>query len=141
MQIKFKKIHQKAKLPKYALPGDAGMDLFSVEDLIINPGQIVAIKTGLEAEIAEGTAGLIWDKSGLAVKKGIKTMGGAIDAGYRGEIAVIVVNLSDKKHEVCCGDKIAQMIVQKIEKPTIIETDKLNQSSRGDRGFGSTGHK
>ncbi len=141
MILKIKKIHQNAKIPKYALPGDAGMDLFSVENLSIKPGSIEAIKTGITVDLPEGSVGLIWDKSGLALKSGIKVMGGVIDSGYRGEIAVIITNLSNKEHQIKVGDKIAQMLIQKVEQPKIVETDELSKTERNRGGFGSTGSK
>ncbi len=139
MLFKIKKIHPKAKTPKYALPGDAGMDLFSVEKIFIKPGEIIAIKTGITIELPKKTVGLIWDKSGLALKSGIKVMGGVIDESYRGEVGVIVANLSKKIHKVEMGDMIAQLLVQKIERPKIEEVDDLSDTKRSNKGFGSTG--
>jgi len=141
MIFKIKKIHSKAKTPKYALKEDAGLDLFSVEDVLIKPGEIVAVKTGITVELPRSTVGLIWDKSGLALKSGIKVMGGVIDESYRGEIGVIVTNLSDKNHGVKIGDKIAQLLVQKIERPEILEVKDLSDTERSEKGFGSTGNK
>ncbi len=141
MILKIKKIHPKAKIPKFALPGDAGMDLFAMENKIIKPNEIIAIKTGISIELPNNYVGLIWDKSGLAFKNGIKTMGGVIDSGYRGEIAVILTNLSLDTYEIKQGDKIAQMLVQKIEHPIITQVDELGDTERDKKGFGSTGRK
>ncbi len=140
MQIKFKKINSRAKLPKFALSGDAGMDLFSLEDKIIKNGQITEIHTGIEIELPPQTVGLIWDKGGVA-HMGLKTMGGVIDENYRGEIIIIVSNLSFGDYIVEKGDKVAQLLIQKIEYPKIIEVKKLSESNRGRGRLGSTGMK
>lgn len=139
MQIKIKKLHADAKLPTYAHPGDAGMDFFALENTTVKLGEHVAIKTGISIEIPEGYAGLFWDKSGLAIKQGIKLLGGVIDAGYRGEIQIGIVNLGKTEYAFETGHKVAQMLIQKIESPEIIQVQELSQSSRGVKGFGSTG--
>lgn len=141
MIIKIKKVHQNAKIPKYALPGDAGMDLFAIEDKTVKPNEIIAVKTGISIELPNNYVGLIWDKSGLALKSGIKTMGGVIDSGYRGEIAVILTNLSKDAYEIKRGEKIAQLLIQKIESAEILEVNELNNTERNEGGFGSTGSK
>ncbi len=139
MKIKIQKIDFSAKIPNYANENDAGLDLYSVEDAVLRPGERRAVKTGIKMEIPEGYAGLIWDKSGLALNDGIKIMAGVVDAGYRGEIKVVLINLSDKNFEIENGRKIAQMIIQKIERPKIEEAEFLKESQRGENGFGSTG--
>lgn len=139
MKIKIKKIEEGAKIPNYANFDDAGLDLYSIEDVVLKSGERRAIKTGIKIEIPDGCAGLIWDKSGLALNDGIKTMAGVIDSGYRGEVKIVLINLSDKNFEIKNGQKIAQMIIQKIERPEIEETEFLNESKRGENGFGSTG--
>lgn len=141
MIIKFKKIHPNAKIPAYALEGDAGMDLFSIENKIIKYGQVVEIHTGVEIELPKGTVGLVWDKCGLAAKHGIKTTGGVFDQGYRGEIVVNVTTVKKNNYKIEKGDKIAQLLVQKIEQPRIKVVKKLSSSTRGKRGFGSTGRR
>ena len=140
MILKIKKIHPKAKIPKYALPGDAGMDLFAVENQIIHPKEIADIKTGFEMELPSDTVGLIWDK-GSTAHKGLKTMGGVFDESYRGEVLVIVQNVSDAEYHIESGDKIAQLLIQKIEYVTIAETKELSSTIRGKGRFGSTGRK
>lgn len=139
MILKVKKIDAAAKLPTRATAGDAGLDLYSVEDVAIQPGDRLVVRTGIAMEIPSGYAGLVWDKSGLAAKRGLKTMGGVIDAGYRGEIQVVLVNLGSDVHAIAVGDKIAQLLIQKVELPDIEEVSGLSDSERGDGGFGSTG--
>lgn len=139
MKIEVKKLDKDAKLPQFAHPGDAGMDLFSNENLVINPNERKNVASGIAVKIPHGYVGLIWDKSGMAWNGGIKTMGGVIDSGYRGEIGVVLANLSDKKYEIKKGDKIAQMLIQKIETPEIMEVNELDNTSRGEGRFGSTG--
>lgn len=139
MTLKVKKLVLEAKLPMRATAGDAGLDLYSVEDIAIQPGERIVVRTGVAMEIPFGYAGLIWDKSGLAAKKGIKVMGGVIDAGYRGEIQVVLVNLGDEPHAIAVGDKIAQILVQKVELLGVEEVAELSDTERGDGGFGSTG--
>jgi len=139
MKIKFQKILDEAIIPHYAHQGDAGMDIFSAEDAVIKSGEIKSVKTGVKMEMPEGFVGLIWDKSGLALKNGIKTMAGVIDSGYRGEIGVVLANLSGQDYKIEKGQKIAQMLVQKAERAEIEEVKKLNETPRGAGGFGSTG--
>lgn len=139
MKLPIKKLDSKAKLPSYSHPGDAGMDLFSLENTLVKAGQRLAVKTGIAMEIPEGFVGLVWDKSGVAIKGGIKTLGGVIDSGYRGEILIGVLNTSDKDYVFEAGHKIAQMLIQKIENMEIVETDLLSDTQRGSGGFGSTG--
>ena len=139
MKLQIKKLTAKARLPEYAHSGDAGMDLFSVENITIKPGERIVCRTGIAMKIPDGYVGLIWDKSGIASKDGIKTMGGVIDSGYRGEIGVVLQNLSRENYEIKRGDKIAQMLIQKVESPQIEEIEELNDTERGEGGFGSTG--
>ena len=139
VQIKIKKLHPDAIIPKYSHVGDAGMDLFSVEkDFILKPNYRILVATGLSIELPKGYVSLIWDKSGVA-SKGIKTMGGVIEHTYRGEYKIILVNLSNKDYEIKKGQKIAQLLIQKIETAEVEEVDELSETTRGDGGFGSTG--
>lgn len=126
-------------MPNYATKGDAGLDIYSAEDAIIKPLQRQAVNTGIKMEIPIGYAGLIWDKSGLALKSGIKTMAGVVDSGYRGEIKVVLMNLGAEDFTVKKGSKIAQMLIQKIEEPTVEIVEELSDSERSGNGFGSTG--
>ncbi|MEK7062247.1 MAG: dUTP diphosphatase [Patescibacteria group bacterium] len=139
MKLKIQKIDFEAIIPDYANKDDAGLDLYSIEELVIQPNKRAAVRTGVKMEIPDGYVGLIWDKSGLAVKNGIKTMAGVIDAGYRGEIKVVLINFGDEDYIVKKNSKIAQMLIQKIEHPEIEVVEELNESQRGANGFGSTG--
>jgi dUTP pyrophosphatase len=128
------------KIPNYAHQGDAGIDLYSVEnDYVLRPNEHKKFATGIKIEIPEGYAGLIWDKSGLALKHCIKIMGGVIDSTYRGEIAVILINLGKKDYKVEKNAKIAQMLFQKVKKAEIEEVENLSDTRRGEGGFGSSG--
>lgn len=139
MRVKVKRIYPEAKLPQFAHLYDAGLDLFANEEAVLKPGEFLGVPTGLAFEIPEGYVGLIWDKSGLAINNGLKILGGVIDAGYRGEIRVGMINLSQKEYKIEKGHKIAQILIQKIEIPEIVESYDLSETARGDRGFGSTG--
>lgn len=138
MKIKVKKIHSGAKLPNYAHEGDAGMDIYSNESVKIRNGSISKVKTGVSIEIPDGYVGLVWDKSGIALS-GVHTLAGVVDSGYRGEVAIVLTNLSGDLYSVEKGQKIAQILVQKIESVNIEEVDKLDDTARGSGGFGSTG--
>jgi len=137
--IKIKKLCPEAIIPTYAHPGDAGMDLYVPCDVELKAGERKSIPLGIAIEIPDGYVSLLWDKSGLSHKHGIKTFGGVIDSGYRGEWAVGVMNLSDKDYIFEKGHKIAQLLVQKVEHPNIVEVSSLSESSRGEGAFGSTG--
>lgn len=139
MKIKIKKLSPDAVIPSYAHEGDAGMDVYSVEDVIIEPGKRACIGTGISIELPLGYVALVWDKSGVAVKSGIKTMAGVMDAGYRGEYKIVLINLSEQNFEIKKGQKIAQLLIQKVENPEIEEIQELSETSRGEGGFGSTG--
>ncbi len=139
MKLKIKKLHIDAVIPKYAHFDDAGFDLFAIEDTLVKVGERIPIKTGIAMEIPTGYVGLIWDKSGLSVKEGIKTIAGVVDSTYRGEVLVAVTNISDKDYKFEKGHKVAQMIIQKKETPELIEANELTESERGYGGFGSTG--
>lgn len=139
MEIKFKKLNESAVAPQYAHSFDAGMDLFCLENISVAPNERVQISTGIAMEIPEGFVGLIWDKSGLSHKSGLKTIGGVVDSQYRGEIKVGMINLSDETYHFEAGHKIAQMLIQKVEQVSLIESDSLSDTARGEGGFGSTG--
>ncbi len=140
MKLKIKKLHPEAVLPKYATKGDAGMDLFAIENVEILPMQRLQVATGIAMEIPEGYTGLIWDKSSLSHKFGLKTLGGVVDAGYRGEIKVGIINLGTEKYIFEKGHKVAQMIIQACESIEILEVEELCcDTERGTGGFGSTG--
>jgi len=139
MKIKAEKIYDDAKLPSCGYPGDAGMDFFAYGDFVLKPGERVSIPTGIKMAIPEGYVGLVWDKSGIAFKRGIKSMGGVVDSGYRGEIMVCLVNLDKEIQEIKKGDKIAQMVVQPFLSVDIEEGEIVDETHRGDKGFGSSG--
>lgn len=139
-KIKIQKINENVKIPNYAHQGDAGLDFYSAEeDYVLKPGERKGFLTGIKMEIPDGYVGLFWDKSGLAVKQGIKTMAGVIDSTYRGEVIVMLINLGDKEYLVEKNTKIAQMLIQKVEQAEIEIVEDLNSTKRGDGGFGSTG--
>ncbi|MFW0862164.1 MAG: dUTP diphosphatase [Candidatus Komeilibacteria bacterium] len=139
MKIKIKKLHPDTKLPSYANKGDAGMDVFSLEDKAIKPGERYLFKLGFAMEIPDGYVGLFWDKSGIASKHGIHTLAGVIDSIYRGEFGVVMLNTSDESYEFKKGDKLAQLLIQPIVSPELEEVEELSDTNRGDGGFGSTG--
>lgn len=138
MKLKIKKLYENSVVPSYALPGDAGMDLFAVETKSVKQGERVKIPTGIAMEIPEGYVGLIWDKSGVSMNSGIKILGGVIDAGYRGEIMVGIINLSDTEFNIEKGKKIAQILIQKVEQPEVEVVEELTETVRGENAFGST---
>ena len=133
----------KNELPKYETLFSAGMDLRASleESIVLKPFQRLVVKTGLFISLQQGYEAQIRPRSGLALKKGITVLNspGTIDADYRGEIGVILINLSDSDFEINTGDRIAQMIIAKHETIKWEAVDKLDDSVRGDKGFGSTG--
>lgn len=139
--LKIKRLRESAKLPRYAYAGDAGLDLFSCETLTMKNGERAGIKTGIAVEISKGHVGLVWDKSSVGARDGLKTLGGVIDHGYRGEVIVGMVNLSGKTYRIEQGQKIAQMVIQKFESVNVKETNTLSDSHRATRAFGSSGRK
>lgn len=140
MKIKIKKLSEDAKTPSYAHFDDAGMDLYAVADILIKVGERVQVPTGLAMELPVGYVGLIWDKSGLSHKHGLKTLGGVLDSGYRGEILVGMINLGKEEYRLEKGHKVAQMIIQEKINAEFEEVDELDDSSeRGVGGIGSTG--
>ncbi|NLA65447.1 MAG: dUTP diphosphatase [Leucobacter sp.] len=129
-------------VPAYALPGDAGADLCSAEALVLAPGERALVATGVSIALPEGYAAFIVPRSGLAARHGISIVNspGTVDAGYRGEIKVSLINLDQRESfEVSVGDRIAQMIVMPESRATFVPVDELPASERGADGFGSTG--
>jgi len=139
MELRIQKLHPEATIPAYAHEGDAGLDLCASKAVSIAPGVREQVSTGLAVAIPEGYVGLIWDKSGVSHKGGIKTLGGVVDAGYRGEVLVGIYNTSDAPYVFNVGDKVAQILIQPIVRPTITEVQMLDATTRGKGGFGSTG--
>ncbi len=138
MELKVRRINKDARLPRYGHTGDAGLDLFSVVDAVLKPGEAFAVPTGIQTAIPSGFVGLIWDKSGISLS-GVHRLAGVVDAGYRGEIKVVMINLSGSDFVVSKGMKIAQMLIQPVVGVTVNETDDLDDTERGEGGFGSTG--
>lgn len=139
IKLPIKKTHENALLPTFAHASDAGMDLYTRESVTVLAGEKAVVGTGIAMAIPEGYVGLIWDKSGIAIKSGLKVLGGVIDAGYRGEVMVGIINLSKEDYTFEAGHKVAQMIIQERIQPDIIEVDSLDDTTRGEGGFGSTG--
>jgi dUTP pyrophosphatase len=142
IDIKIKLLDKSLPVPKYAHPGDAGLDLYSAIDYILKPLERKLVPTGIKIAIPEEYAGFIQPKSGLAIKYGLALVNspGLIDSGFRGEICIIVINL-DKKNDfkICKGDKICQLVIQKIEIAHLNIVQDLDETSRGEGGFGSSG--
>ena len=139
MKLKIKKLDRDVRIPQYAHNDDAGFDLCARETIVLKKGERFAIPTGIAMEIPEGYVGLIWDKSGLAMKSGLKTIGGVIDSSYRGEVLVGIINFGKEDYIFEKGHKVAQMIIQKKEKVDFDEVKELSDTTRGEGGFGSTG--
>ncbi len=139
VELKVKRLREDAILPKYAHEGDAGLDVYSCEDAVLKAGERAMISTGISCEFPEGYVALVWDKSGLASKNGIKTMAGVIDCHYRGEWKIVLLNTSKEDIEIKKGQKIAQVLIQRIEKAEVKEVEELSDTTRGEGGFGSTG--
>ncbi|MDD2257847.1 dUTP diphosphatase [Candidatus Falkowbacteria bacterium] len=136
--LKVERLSPEAKLPTKAHLQDAGLDLYSAEAASIAPYQQMTISTGIRLAIPQNQVGLIWDKSGLA-KEGLSTLGGVIDAGYRGEILVLIKNLGQDIYHILPGQKIAQLIIQPLSEYKIEEGPILEDTDRGQNGFGSSG--
>lgn len=126
-------------MPSYAHPGDAGMDMYALEDTEVLPGETAKVRSGLAFELPQDYVGLCWDKSGVATNGKIKTIAGVLDTGYRGEVLMSVINLGTEPYVFRKGDKVLQMLIQKVEQPEIVEAKELTETSRGEGGFGSTG--
>lgn len=141
MEIKILKLNEAAIVPHYSHPGDAGLDLFSIEEQEILPGETKLINTGIAIALPPGTEAQIRPRSGLALKHSITVLNspGTIDAGYRGEIGIILINHGKKTFQVIPGMKIAQMVIASIIQVNITVVNELNTTSRNSKGFGSTG--
>src|SRR4051794_25786935 len=144
MSFRFRRLSEAATPPLRAYPGDAGCDLFAAESARLEPGERASVGTGIAVEIPEGNAGLVLPRSGLAAKHGISLVNapGLIDAGYRGELRVLLLN-TDKSEpfEIEPGDRIAQLVIVAIGDAGPIEVEELAESARGEGGFGSTGRR
>ncbi len=140
MVLKVKKLKEDVKLPVYSTDGSAGLDLFSAEEVEIPPGQWKLVGTGISIELPDGFEAQVRPRSGLALK-GITVLNtpGTIDPDYRGEVRVILLNLSDQNFKVEKGMKIAQLVISKFERVKVEVVDSLSDTKRGEGGFGSTG--
>lgn len=142
MKIKVKRLNNEINLPEYQHGrDDVGLDLRSAEEKEIAPGEYKLIKTGLKIAIPRGYAGFVYPRSGLALKQGVTVLNadGVIDPGYRGELGVILINHGQEKFNISVGDRIAQLIVQKVCRVEWEEVESLDESERGSGGFGHSG--
>jgi dUTP pyrophosphatase len=140
--VRFRRLSEAARAPARAHDGDAGYDLHAAEPAALAPGQRASVGTGIAVAIPDGHAGLVLPRSGLAARHGISLVNapGLIDAGYRGEVRVLLINTDrERSFEVAAGDRIAQLLVVRVEGPQLEEAAELEDTGRGRRGFGSTG--
>lgn len=136
--LKVKKISDNVVLPGYAYDDDAGLDLYSTEEIEAPSGSRVKVPTGIAIEVPKGYVGLIWDRSGIPLKKGLKVIGGVMDRGYRGEMFVGMANISKEPVTVLKGEKVAQLLIQPIEHVRVELANELSKSERGDKTLGSS---
>lgn len=141
MILKIKKLVPELKVPNYAHPGDVGLDVFSLEDYGLQPGERRIFPLGFALEFPTGFAAIVKDKSSLPKNGGLHTMGGVFDAGYRGEYNVNLINLGAETYHIKAGDKIAQLLIMPVEIAQIEEVTELSETSRGAGNFGSTGRQ
>lgn len=141
MDLSLQKLDQELPTPGRAHAGDAGLDLHARHPLVLEPGDRAAVQTGVAVAIPDGHAGLVTPRSGLAARHGVGVVNapGLIDAGYRGEIKVILVNHGRERVAIRRGDRIAQLVVIPVAIATVVETDELETTTRGSGGFGSSG--
>jgi dUTP pyrophosphatase len=142
MSLRFARLDPRATLPSRAHPGDAGLDLCALEGAMLAPGARASIPTGLAVEVPDGCAGLVLPRSGLAARHGVTVVNapGLIDSGYRGELRVLLMNTDrEDPFTLAAGDRIAQLVVVRIELPVPEEAPALTETTRGSGGFGSTG--
>ncbi|WP_020671871.1 dUTP diphosphatase [Amycolatopsis nigrescens] len=142
VQVLLSRIDPDVPLPAYAKPGDAGADLVTTSDVVLEPGERVVVGTGVAIALPDGYAGFVHPRSGLAARAGLSVVNtpGTIDAGYRGEIRICLINHDPREPIVLSrGDRIAQLVVQRVETAVFVEVDELEPSERGDGGYGSTG--
>lgn len=141
MKVKFKKLDERAKRPEYGSENANGADLFALNDYTIEPGKTVKIQTGIALELNDEYAGFIMARSGMACNRGLAPANkvGLIDTDYRGEIIVALHNHGEETQTVNAGDKVAQLVIIRLPQATFIEVEELDETKRGDGGFGSTG--
>lgn len=141
-ELRIKRLDPGLPLPRYAHEGDAGLDLYAAEGATLAPFERALIPTGIAVAIPEGYAGFVQPRSGLAIRHGLSLVNtpGLIDSHYRGEIKIIAINLDPSQTLVINrGDKVAQLVIQPVARVTLVECDELDQTARGEGGFGSTG--
>ncbi len=141
-RLHVRRLDDQALLPTRAYPGDAGLDLYAVEEAVLGPGERSSVGTGIAVEIPDGQAGLVLPRSGLAARHGIALVNapGLIDSGYRGEIRVLLLNTDrEAAFTVARGERIAQLVLVRVQTPEVVEVDELALSERGAGGFGSSG--
>ena len=143
MKVRIKKLNERAVIPTYGSAGSAGGDLYSAEenDITVAPGQTAFIGTGLAVEIPQGLVGLVYARSGLACKKGLAPANkvGVIDSDYRGELKVPMVNLGAEAYTIQPGERVAQLCIAPVYTAAFVQADALDETARGEGGFGSTG--
>ena len=142
MTLQVRRLDERAQLPSRAYPGDAGLDLYALDDGVLGPGERASIRTGIAVEIPDGQAGLVLPRSGLAARHGIAIVNapGLIDSGYRGEVRVLLLNTDRAaSFTFSSGERIAQLVLVRVETPEVVEVDALATSERGAGGFGSSG--
>jgi len=141
LKIEFTRLHPFAEAPKFARSGDAGADITTVEDFVLEPGKRLIVPTGIAIALPDGYAAFVHPRSGLAAKHGISVVNapGTIDSGYRGEIKVILINHGNEAVKFHVGDRIAQLVFQRYEQVEFERVDYLDETERGINGFGSTG--
>ena len=137
--LKISRLDKTMKMPAFAHADDGGFDLYAAKAITIKPGERIQIPTGVRMEIPPKYTAFIWDKGSLSHKYGLKTFGGVIDAGYRGEVMVGMMNLGAEQYTFEKNHKVAQMCIQKREDVDIVEVEELSESERGEGAFGSTG--
>jgi len=136
--LKIKLLHPDAKVPTRANETDAGLDLYALEDCIVLQNQVAMVKTGVAMAIPTGYAGVIHPRSGLAIRHGVDRLAGLIDSDYRGELIAALTTVKRWQFEIKAGDRIAQLVIQKVELWNPVVVDELDETERGDNGFGST---
>jgi dUTP pyrophosphatase len=141
IEVAVRRLRPDAVLPSYAHPGDAGLDLTAVEAVTLEPGERTAVPTGLAVAIPVGWVGLVHPRSGLARRHGLTVANapGTIDAGYRGEVQVLLINLGAETVHLAAGERVAQLLLQPVGQAQVVEVDDLGETARGVDGFGSTG--
>lgn len=139
--VKFKKLHSEAQLPAYETAGAAGMDIRTVEDVVLIPGEVYIVRTGLAIEVPVGLEAQVRPRSGLAAKHSVTVLNspGTIDSDFRGEMKVILFNHGLRPFPIKAGDRIAQLVIAPVIRAEIVEAEELSDTIRGAGGFGSTG--